>query len=227
MTATVIVFFHTAITAANEADFWQAGKYPLSAMHVQNVRQSAGEKTLKRHTKAAAPNEPAPPSFSRRAGTKREKERKERTKEKIERQRISIGGIMIILIIWHYVYVHYLAYINHIHPSIIIIVIMFIRYTTRRDAMTPLSRYEQETVVNYNAGEQTATVYTRDRTVMRKLDRLAADFPDTYKLIGQTDIDKTYSLPKSYVTYRKPRKISDGQREQARQMMMKQNELRK
>ena len=49
--------------------------------------------------------------------------------------------------------------------------------------MTPLSRYEQETVVNYNAGEQTATVYTRDRTVMRKLDRLAADFPDTYKLI--------------------------------------------
>ena len=118
MTATVIVFFHTAITAANEADFWQAGKYPLSAMHVQNVRQSAGEKILKRHTKAAAPNEPALPSFSQRAGAKREKERKERTKEKIERQRISIGGIMIILIIWHYVYVHYLAYINHINQSL-------------------------------------------------------------------------------------------------------------
>ncbi|MEY8522131.1 hypothetical protein AALA90_03800 [Lachnospiraceae bacterium 38-10] len=28
-----------------------------------------------------------------------------------------------------------------------------------------LSRYEQETIVNYNAGEQTATVYTRDKTV--------------------------------------------------------------
>ena len=89
--------------------------------------------------------------------------------------------------------------------------------------MTPLSRYEQETVVNYNAGEQTATVYTRDRTVMRKLDRLAADFPDTYKLIGQTDIDKTYSMPKSYVTYRKPRKISDEQREQARRKMLEIN----
>ena len=89
--------------------------------------------------------------------------------------------------------------------------------------MTPLSRYEQETIVNYNAGEQTATVYTRDRTVMRKLDRLAADFPDTYKLIGQTDIDKTYSMPKSYVTYRKPRKISDGQREQARRKMLEIN----
>ena len=89
--------------------------------------------------------------------------------------------------------------------------------------MTPLSRYEQETIVNYNAGEQTATVYTRDRTVMRKLDRLAADFPDTYKLIGQTDIDKTYSLPKSYVSYCKPRKISDEQRKRAREQMLKIN----
>ena len=58
---------------------------------------------------------------------------------------------------------------------------------------------------------------------MRKLDRLAADFPDTYKLIRQTDIDKTYSMPKSYVTYRKPRKISDEQREQARRKMLKIN----
>ncbi len=29
-----------------------------------------------------------------------------------------------------------------------------------------LSRYEQETVVDYNAGEQTATPYTRDKAVM-------------------------------------------------------------
>ena len=58
---------------------------------------------------------------------------------------------------------------------------------------------------------------------MRKLDRLTADFPDTYKLIRQTDIDKTYSLPKSYVTYRKLRKISDEQREQARGKMLKIN----
>ena len=48
--------------------------------------------------------------------------------------------------------------------------------------MTPLLRYEQETVVNYNAGEQTATLYTRDKAVMRKHDTLITDFPDTYKL---------------------------------------------
>ena len=59
MTMAAIAFFVTVTAEENEADFWQAGKYPLSAMHVRNVRQSAGEKILKRHTKAAAPNEPA------------------------------------------------------------------------------------------------------------------------------------------------------------------------
>ena len=31
--------------------------------------------------------------------------------------------------------------------------------------MTPLTRYEQETIISFNAGEQTATVYTRDKIV--------------------------------------------------------------
>ena len=60
--------------------------------------------------------------------------------------------------------------------------------------MTNLTKYEMETVVNYNAGEQTATVYTRDKSVMRKLDRLVADYPDSYKLTG----------PKAAVIYGKP-----------------------
>lgn len=89
--------------------------------------------------------------------------------------------------------------------------------------MTNLTKYEMETVVNYNAGEQTATVYTRDKAVMRKLDRLVSEYPESYKLIRQTDIDKTYSMPKSYVTYRKPRAVSEEQREQARQRMAKLN----
>ena len=86
-----------------------------------------------------------------------------------------------------------------------------------------LSRYEQETIINYNAEEQTATVYTRDKTVMRKLDKLVSDFPDTYKLIDQTNIDKTYSMPKSHVNYRKPRNISDEQRERAREQRLEIN----
>lgn len=89
--------------------------------------------------------------------------------------------------------------------------------------MTNLTRHEMETVINYNAGEQGATVYTRDKAVMRRLDRLAADYPEIYKLVKQTDIDKTYSVPKSYISYRKPRAVSADQREKARQRMEKLN----
>ena len=85
--------------------------------------------------------------------------------------------------------------------------------------MTPFTRYEQETIISFNAGEQIATVYTRDKAVMRKLDGLVKTFPAVYKLTGQTEHDKTYSMPKSHISYRKPRNISEEQREQARQQM--------
>jgi hypothetical protein len=95
-----------------------------------------------------------------------------------------------------------------------------------RYGITKLSRYEQETIVNYNAGEQTATLYTRDKAVMRKLDTLVADFPDTYSLIGQDKVSKTYSFPKSHISYRKPRAVSTEQRERARQMMIERNTIK-
>ena len=85
--------------------------------------------------------------------------------------------------------------------------------------MSSLSKYEQETVINFNAGERTAIVYTRDKAVMRKLDTLVIEFPEVYRLVGETDIDKTYSMPKSSVSYRKPRKLSAGQRDKAKERM--------
>ena len=66
---------------------------------------------------------------------------------------------------------------------------------------------------------QTAVVYTRDKAVMRKLDALVIAFPEVYKLVGETDIDKTYSMPKSCVSYRKPRKLNDKYRELKRVQM--------
>ena len=49
--------------------------------------------------------------------------------------------------------------------------------------MTPLSKYEQETITLSNAGEQPATVYTADKAVIRKLDKLVAEFPEVYQLL--------------------------------------------
>lgn len=89
--------------------------------------------------------------------------------------------------------------------------------------MAKLSRYEQETIINFNVAESDAVVFTRDKAVMRKLDALVNEFPEVYKCIGETDIDKTYSMPRQYVSYRKPRRISEAKREQARQAMNKIN----
>ena len=86
-----------------------------------------------------------------------------------------------------------------------------------------LSRYEQETIINFNAGEEMATVYTRDPAVMRRLDALVIEFPEVYKCIKATECDKTYEMPKSFVSYRKPRRLTDEQREQARERMNKLN----
>ena len=87
-----------------------------------------------------------------------------------------------------------------------------------------ITRYEQETIINFNAEEKTAILYTRDPAIMRKVDALVIEYPDTFKCIGETDIDKTYEMPKSAVTYRKPRRISDAKREQAREAMKKINQ---
>lgn len=82
-----------------------------------------------------------------------------------------------------------------------------------------LTREEQETIINFCAAEQTATLYTRDPAVMRKIDKLVIEHPDIYRCTGETDIDKTYEMPKSSVSYRKPRRLSEDQRKAARERM--------
>ena len=89
-----------------------------------------------------------------------------------------------------------------------------------------LTRYEQETHINFNGEEQTATLYTRDRGVMTKLDALVTAYPEVYRCTGEIDIDRTYEIPKTCVTYRKPRKLTKEQREQAKQRMKRMNDLR-
>ena len=86
-----------------------------------------------------------------------------------------------------------------------------------------LSKYEQETIVNYNAGDKIATVYTRDKAVMRKIDALVIEFPEYYRLTRETDIDKTYEIVKSLVSYRRPRRITEKQRQVARELMRRIN----
>ena len=54
---------------------------------------------------------------------------------------------------------------------------------------------------------------------MRKVDALVIEFPEVYKCIKATEYDKTYEMPKSFISYRKPRRLTEEQRERKRQLM--------
>lgn len=58
---------------------------------------------------------------------------------------------------------------------------------------------------------------------MRELDDLVSRFPEVYHLDSQSDSDKTYSFPKSCISYRKPRTLTEEQREKARIRMKQVN----
>ena len=76
---------------------------------------------------------------------------------------------------------------------------------------------KKETIIRFNAEDTMEIIYTRDKVVMRKLDNLVAEFPDIYKQTRQTEFDN--SMPKSYVSCHKPRKLSEEQRENARRLI--------
>lgn len=63
-----------------------------------------------------------------------------------------------------------------------------------------LSRYEQESIINFNAGDDTAELYTADPVWIRKLDKLVDANPEQFKLKDEQHyegevISKTYTLP--------------------------------
>ncbi len=91
----------------------------------------------------------------------------------------------------------------------------------RKKGATRLTRWEMETTVNFNADEKTATLYTRDKAIMRRLDKRVAKHPEVYKLVSETDIDKIYSFPKRLLNFRAPRTLTDEQRAQIARRLAK------
>lgn len=80
-----------------------------------------------------------------------------------------------------------------------------------------LSKYEQETIINYNEDEATASVYTHDKKLREKLEGLALKYP------GKITLERTYphgaadfTVPKRCVSIREPysdaRRAADSER---------------
>lgn len=76
-----------------------------------------------------------------------------------------------------------------------------------------LSRCEQETIINFNAEENTAEIYTADPVWMRKIDKLVEQNPEQFKP-GKSEyyeekvIAKRYTFPKRFITIRSKDKKS-------------------
>lgn len=81
-----------------------------------------------------------------------------------------------------------------------------------------LTRYEQEVVINLNADEDMATVYSANPAWIRKMDKLVQEFPEVFRVKRQTEISRTYELPKKLVRIGKPRELSLAQKENFERM---------
>ena len=81
-----------------------------------------------------------------------------------------------------------------------------------------LTRYEQEVVINLNAAEGMATVYSSNPAWIRKMDALVREFPDVFRIKRWTEISKTYEVPKRLVRIGKPRELSSEQKHNLEKM---------
>lgn len=81
--------------------------------------------------------------------------------------------------------------------------------------MNRLSLLERETIINYNLAEKTASVYTCNTALMRKLDGFIASGDHDITLDCQDEASKTYNVPKRWIKIKPPRQVSEEHKIQA------------
>ena len=77
-----------------------------------------------------------------------------------------------------------------------------------------VTAYEKETIINYNEGEPTASVYTHNRALRRTLDKLAQERPDDCHIdkVSHDGAATDYTVPKMWIKIRPPRIASEAQK---------------
>ena len=77
-----------------------------------------------------------------------------------------------------------------------------------------LSRYEQETVINFNEAESTADIYTHNKSLRQKLEMWALDRPTDCRLVRKSHDGKAaeYIVPKTWLRVKPPRAMSAAQK---------------
>ena len=88
-----------------------------------------------------------------------------------------------------------------------------------------LTRYEQETIINFNEEEKTASVYTHNGPLRRRLEQMAQERPKDCRLFKTCHDGQAveYYIPKSWIKIRPPRVASEAQKAVSASDKMKEN----
>ncbi len=76
-----------------------------------------------------------------------------------------------------------------------------------------LTRYEMETIIVFNEEEKTASVSTFNKRIKRILDKCVEENNSDVSVNENGD----YTLPKSWIKIRPPRKMTEAQKEELRE----------
>ncbi|WP_298023476.1 hypothetical protein [uncultured Dysosmobacter sp.] len=78
-----------------------------------------------------------------------------------------------------------------------------------------LSLYEQETIINFNEEEKAASIYTHNKALIRKLDKLAQERPGDCRREKTSHEGKAvdFIIPKGWMRIYPPRTVGEAQRQ--------------
>lgn len=86
---------------------------------------------------------------------------------------------------------------------------------------------EQETIIRWDRKYPEAIIYTHEPSLKRKLQEMEHQFPDMVKLEKADNESVEYIVPKELVSIRKPRILSDEQKEKMKQNISKARQKKK
>lgn len=78
-----------------------------------------------------------------------------------------------------------------------------------------MTKYEQETIINFNEDEAVASIYTYNKSLIRKLDEMCLVDPNITH-VKEGEGWKEYSLPKKWIKVHRPKHYSEEMREKMR-----------
>ena len=80
-----------------------------------------------------------------------------------------------------------------------------------------LTNIEKETILNFNEGEEIASLYTYNQKLQKRFDALAAELPELVSRKDNGHGGVTYDLPKKMLTLKIQKPISEAERQRRRE----------